>query len=142
MNLTAAGQSLLRAGEHFGSGSKPSSPIGEALSVITNGASLKRVTLVAGPADASVVLVRADYSAPAESAPQGAVADSPQPSAPEPIDVSWTEVGGDAAPTAGELTTISRPPGGAGNFNPVWQYARTQAGVRADPRGLHLDVRV
>ncbi len=142
MNLTAAGQSLLRAGEQFGSGSKLSSPIGEALSVITNGASLKRVTLVAEQADASVVLVRADYAAPAETQSSNAPADSSPRTAQEPIDVTWTDVAGDTGPTAGELTAVSRPPGGSSYFNPVWQYARTQSGVRADPKGLHLDVRV
>ena len=142
MNLIAAGQSLLRASEPFASSGKLSSPIGEALSVITSGASLKRVTLLAEQADASVVLVRADYSAPSESPSSGVSSERPPRLTQDPIDVSWTDVAGDGGSAGGELTIASRPAGGSAYFNPLWQYARTQAGLRADPRGVNLDVRV
>ncbi len=131
MNITPGASSLLLAGEQFTASAKPGSPIGEALSALTSGATLKRVTLLAEQPDATVVLVHADYSAaPAKRITQ------------EPIDVSWTEVEADAGSGGGQLTSVRLPAGASTYFNPLWQYTRIQAGLGADPRGAHLDLRV
>ncbi len=110
--------------------------------MITSGATLKRVTLLAEQPDASVVLVRADNSAAAESLPLSASPAPPKRIAQEPIDVNWTEVDGDSGPSGTQMTAVSRGSGGSAHFNPLWQYTRTQAGFSADPKGVHVDVRV
>jgi len=143
VNAITGGQSLLLAGEQNGSGGRPSSPIGEALSLITSGATLKRVTLVTEQPNSTVVLVRADYSAANE---QLAAAFPPAPQkfiSREPIDVGWTDVEVDAVPSGdggGELTTVNLPAGMSSYINPLGQYARTQGGFGAAPKGVHLDV--
>ncbi len=142
MNITAGASSLLLGGEQFRASGKPGTPIGEALSALTSGATLQRVTLLAEQPDATVVLVHADYSAHADSAPPAASAAQAKQITQEPIDVSWTEVEADAAPKAGQVTTARLPAGTSTYFNPLWQYTRIQAGLGADPRGVHLDLRV
>jgi hypothetical protein len=146
VNAITGGQSLLLAGEQIGSSGRPSSPIGEALSLITSGATLKRVTLVTEQPDSTVVLVRADYSAAHEQLPS---AFSPAPQkliSREPIDVSWTDIEVEALPGAesggGQLTIVSRPTGMSFYTNPLGQYARTQGGFGGAPKGVHLDVHV
>ncbi|MGA2709697.1 MAG: hypothetical protein ACLQJ0_07400 [Steroidobacteraceae bacterium] len=144
MNAITGGQSLLLAGEQIGSSGRPSSPIGEALSLITSGATLKRVTLVTEQPHSTVVLVRADYSA-ANEQPPATFPPAPQTLiSREPIDVSWTDVEVEALPGAdsggGELTTLSPAPGMSLYTNPLGQYARTQGGQSAAPKGVHLDV--
>jgi hypothetical protein len=44
VNVTPGTSALLLTGDQFGTGSKPSSPIGQALSVLTSGATPKRIT--------------------------------------------------------------------------------------------------
>lgn len=141
MNITAGASSLLLAGEQLRASGKPGSPIGEALSALTNGATLQRVTLLAEQPDATVVLVRADYSAAADSPPAAASAAQAKRITQEPIDVSWTEVEADAGPQGGQVISARLPAGTSTYFNPLWQYTRIQAGLGADPRGAHLDLR-
>ena len=45
-------------------------------------------------------------------------------------------------PGGGPLTSVRLPTGASTYFNPLWQYTRIQAGLGADPRGAHLDLRV
>ena len=142
MNVTPGGSSLLLAGEQFAASGKPGSPIGEALSALTSGATLKRVTLLAEQPDATVVLVHADYSAAADSRPLAASAAPAKRITQQPIDVSWTEVEADAGLAGRQLTSVRPPAGASTYFNPLWQYTRIQAGLGADPRGAHLDLRV
>ncbi|HMD73174.1 MAG TPA: hypothetical protein VKG05_04875 [Steroidobacteraceae bacterium] len=141
MNLTLGASSPVLAGEQLAASGKPT-PIGEALSALTNGATLKRVTLLAEQPDATVVLVHADYSGAADSPPLAASKAPAKRITQEPIDVSWTEIEADAGPGGGQLTSVRLPAGALTYFNPLWQYTRIQAGLGADPRGAHLDLRV
>ncbi|MGA2779742.1 MAG: hypothetical protein ABSF94_19475 [Steroidobacteraceae bacterium] len=140
MNAISSGQSLLLAGGTMGSSSRPGSPIGDALSVITSGATLRRVTLVSEQPDARVV-VRADYSGGNEPAVDDPSSSSPPKLKNEPIEVSWTEVESEAIPSGGDGKLHVRLPGGSSSGNPLWQYARTQGGAWATPIGANLDVR-
>ena len=141
MNVTLGASSLQLAGERYPASGKPT-PIGEALSALTSGATLKRVTLLAEQPDATVVLVHADYAGAADSPPLAASKAPAKRITQEPIDVSWTEVEADAGPGGGQLTSARLPAGASTYFNPLWQYTRIQAGLGADPRGANLDLRV
>jgi hypothetical protein len=169
VKVTPGTQSLILAGEPTRLGGRSGSALDEALGVITNGASLNRVTIVASRPDSAVLLLRADYSPRTGTTPLASRSVAPklvaQDTDPDAVADAVADADVEASPSSsgalvpvstsprppatvarssnrdsyGNLRQVNHPQGNFAYLTPVEQYARTQRSLDAAP-GAQIDV--
>ncbi|MGO9512858.1 MAG: hypothetical protein ACLP2F_04345 [Steroidobacteraceae bacterium] len=150
MKVAPSQQSLILASEYLAPSATSSAVLNAALGLTASGAVLNRVTVVAARPDATLILLRADYSPRT-----GLTNDSPAVGEVDP-EPPRHDGGTNPVPTSisaqRSLTqprnslrlasgSFARSRGGSSVFSPADLYARTQDSLGDMPKGIHVDVR-